>query len=226
MANKTVFFFGDSIMHRDKKVFDYSAEYNKDELGKMCKGWPSILEEKFNFSYSNFAVGGDKISDQKEIILTKDFSKVDLVVIAVGINDFSNGTPIGTIPNSQEILHEKTFIGDYCTALDHIFKSNPLIKVMLTTPLHRCTLNRTSVGPKNTIDAKVNGNTLKDYADAIIEIGRFYSCYVVDMYSISGVNRFNLEYLTFEGVHPTNKGYEFTSPPLIDAFKKMGFKEK
>ena len=88
--------------------------------------------------------------------------------------------------------------------------------------LHRCTLYRTSPGPVNTIDTKVNGNTLKDYADAIIEVGRFYSCPVIDMYSISGINRSNLKKYTFEGVHPTNEAYVFTSWPIIETFKNIG----
>ena len=223
-CKKRVVFFGDSIMAQDKKPYEYAAEYNKELLGKICRGWPTILEEKFNIETENFAVGGHQIKDQRDIILTKDFSNTDLIVIAVGVNDFSAGTPIGVIPDSQETSHDETFIGRYCTALDYIFTHNPLVKVVLITPLHRCTLNRTSPGPVNTIDTLVNGNTLKDYADAITQIGRFYACPVIDMYSNSGINRFNLELLTFEGVHPTNDGYRFSSWPIIDMFKKLELK--
>lgn len=225
-VKKRVLFFGDSIMAQDKKPYEYAAEYNKDALGKICKGWPSILEESFNIETENFAIGGHKIIDQKDIILSQDLSNADYIVIAVGVNDFSQGTPIGVIPDSQEKCHDETFIGRYCSALDYIFTQNPLVKVVLMTPLHRCTLNRTSPGPVNTIDSLVNGNTLKDYADAIIQIGRFYACPVIDMYSVSGINRFNLELLTFEGVHPTDDGYKFSAWPIIDVFKKLEIEDK
>lgn len=223
MSNKArVFFFGDSIMAQDKKLFEYAAEQNKELLGTKCIGWPSIIEGKFDVTTANFSAGGHQIEDQRDIILKQDFSDVDYVLIAVGVNDFSSGIAIGAIPDSCEEKHAETFIGRYCTALDYIFTSNPSIKVVLMTPLHRCTLYRTSPGPVNTIDTKVNGNTLKDYADAIIEVGRFYSCPVIDMYSISGINRFNLKKYTFEGVHPTNEAYAFTSWPIIETFKNIG----
>ena len=61
------------------------------------------------------------------------------------------------------------------------------------TPLHRCTLHRQGKVPINTIDTRIHGNTLADYVQAIIKIGKFYSCPVADMYSNSGLNRFNLK---------------------------------
>lgn len=143
MGKNRVAFYGDSIMAQDKKLYEYAAEYNKELIGTVCVGWPSILEQNFDIITTNFAVGGHKIKDQRDIILTQDFSGVDYILISVGVNDFSAGTPIGCIPNSQATKHDETFIGSFCTALDHIFNSNPLIKVVLMTPLHRCTLNRT-----------------------------------------------------------------------------------
>lgn len=217
---KQVYFFGDSIVAQDKKIYTYPADYNQNEIGTLCEGYPTILERLFDFETYNFARGGQGISQQKEVILSKDFSGADLVIIGVGVNDFSAGKPIGQIPDSTEAKHDATFTGEYCTALDYIYQSNPLIKVILMTPLHRCTLHRKGNVPVNTIDTRIHGNTLKDYAQAIIQIGAFYSCPVADLYGSSGMNRFNLRYLTFEGVHPTNAGYRFCSGPLVDAVKR------
>jgi len=188
----------------------------------MCIGYPSLLEKHLGVIIKgNFAVGGQGIFEQKEIILQQEFKGIDLVILSVGVNDFSSGKPIGIIPPSTETEHDNTFIGAYCTALDHIFQCNPKIKAVLMTPLHRNTLHRTGNVPKSAIDTKINGNVLEDFSNAIIEIGRFYSCPVADMYANSGLNRFNLKDFTFEGVHPTNEGYEFIIGSLFDALQKV-----
>lgn len=222
LTGKTVWYFGDSIMAQDGKSYAYQAEQNKRELGKICRGYPTILRETFSIGADrNFAVGGQGVSAQRKIIEAQDFAGVDAVVIAMGVNDFSAGLPVGALPDSRDEVHDATFIGEYCAALDHIFKSNPRIKVVLMTPLHRNTLMRTSPGPQNTIDTRINGHTLKDYADAVKMIGAFYACPVADLYAESGLNRFNLHLYTFEGVHPTDEGYERIAPVLIEAMKKL-----
>ncbi len=155
--------------------------------------------------------------------MRQDFQGIDITVISVGVNDFSNGKRLGKLPISTATTHAHSFIGDYCTALDYIYRSNPQMKVLLMTPLHRNTLHRAGKGPVNTIDSVVGGNVLKDFADAIKAIGSFYGCPVADMYAESGLNRFNLPKITFEGVHPTNEGYRFIAAPLIEAMKKLDF---
>lgn len=222
LSNIRTYFFGDSIMAQDGKKYEYPAEYNDSELGKICRGYPTLLRECFGLSeMRNFAIGGQGIKEQKEIILNQDFTEVDLVIISLGVNDFSKGMPIGSIPTSTDRHHDVTFIGEYCTAMDHIFSSNPIVKIVLMTPLHRDTLHRSGNVIKSAIDTKINGNVLKDYADAIRKIGAFYACPVADMYSNSGLNRFNLPRYTFEGVHPTNEGYEYIIGELASIIGKI-----
>ncbi len=207
-------YFGDSIMAQDGKAYGYgSAQYNLDHLGLICRGYPTLLKERLGIeNLGNYAVGGHDIRAQRDVMLNTDISGADLIVIAVGVNDFSSGTPIGKLPMSFDRNHDETFIGRYCAALDSIFTRNPLVKVALVTPLHRDTMKRINPGPKNAIDVRVGGNVLLDFVQAIRDVGQFYACSVVDLYAESGLNRFNLPLLTFEGVHPTNVGYEFLFP--------------
>lgn len=221
LKGKRIIYFGDSIMSRDGKPVT-TAEYNTDKIGEICRGYPTLIKEKFGtVNLANHAVGGHTVKDQLPIILSADISDADIIIINVGVNDFSAGTVIGKIPDSTALMHDDTFIGNYCTALDSIYKRNPTVKTVLITPLHRNTLNRKTPGPVNTIDTVVNGNVLWDFANAIIEISKLYSCPVADMYSDSGLNRFNLPILTFEGVHPTNEGYEFIAPVLFNTLSKL-----
>jgi lysophospholipase L1-like esterase len=216
-----VYCFGDSIMAQDGKIFARYPDYNPDQVGQRCVGWPSLLKKYLDVEVAaNFAVSGDGIAAQKELILQQDFSQVDLVIISLGINDFTRGKAIGTMPDSEARTHDNTFIGDYCAALDYIFTSHPAIRVILMTPLHRNTLYRSQKGARNAIDTVIHGQVVLDFVRAIRDIGAFYSCPVADMYAESGLNRFNYPLYTFEGLHPTNPGYEFTVGPLLAAVKR------
>ena len=180
---KTALYFGDSIMAADKKPFDYFApSYNQEEMGQICVGYPTIIEEELGIKNGgNFAVGGHKIADQLPVILAHDFQGADLLVLTVGSNDFSQGTPMGELPKTTDTAFPETFCGLYCQALDHVFRSNPRIRVILMTPLHRSTLHRQGDVPKNAIDTFINGQTLGDFAEAISKIGRFFACPVADI---------------------------------------------
>lgn len=221
---KTIY-FGDSIMASDGKPYHYDNENNHDDYQKIARGYPTLLNEQLGlFNIGNYAVGGQTIRQQLDIILKQDLKEADFCLIAVGINDFSLGTKIGTLPKSTDTEFDvDTFYGAYCKALDHIFKSNPNIKVMLMTPLHRDTLRRKPPARQSGIDTVINGNTVLDYSNAIKRIGEFFSCPVVDMYAKCGLNRYNLPLYTFEGVHPTNAGYEFIFPVLKNAVKSILF---
>ncbi len=215
---KNAIYFGDSIMAQDGKVYSYPADFNRDQLGGVCRGWPTLLNDRLGLvNAGNYAIGGHNVRNQRDVILETDISEADLIVIAVGVNDFSSGTPIGRLPESTVRSHDETFMGRYCAALDSIFQRKPLVRVLLMTPLHRNTLHRTGNVPINTIDSRIAGQTLGDFAEAIRQIGAFYACPVADLYAEAGLNRFNLPLMTYEGVHPTDAGYEFTLPPILRA---------
>ena len=219
---KTIY-FGDSIMASDSKPYHYDNDNNQPDKNKLSRGYPTLLNEKLGLvNIGNFAVGGQTIKQQLEIILTKDLKDAELCIISVGINDFSLSTKIGSLPKSTNTeFDENTFYGAYCKALHHIFTSNPFIKVVLMTPLHRDTLKRKPPARISGIDTVVNGNRIIDFVNAIRNIGEFFSCPVADMYANCGLNRYNLPKFTFEGVHPTNKGYEFITPTLINTVKSI-----
>lgn len=218
---KTIY-LGDSVMAFDGKPFNCANDYNQPNEHEICRGYPTLLKERLGLvNIGNYAVGGHGIFEQRDIILNLDFKDADLVIITVASNDFSKGTVIGTLPKTTDENYPETFYGAYAQSLDHIFKSNPKVKVVLMTPIHRNTLHRTGNVPINSIDSVINGNTLYDFSNAVINLGKLYSCPVADMFSNSGLNKFTLKEFTFEGVHPTNKGYEFIINPLINTIKSI-----
>lgn len=225
----TGFTFGDSLMAQDGKVFAYdNPQYNVSEIGSMCVGWQTILHNKFGVTITDYAVGGQGIADQKTVIKSKTYTNVDFVIISVGVNDYSNSVALGQLPASRNATFTSgRFIDDLCDSIEYILDQNPQIKILLFTPCQRDTTWRNggvadfSQSATDIYTQNANGLYLKDYAQAIRDVGAMYSCVVCDMYADSGLNYLTLPEYTFEGVHPTNEGYEFTKRIVFEAFGKL-----
>ncbi len=210
-------YFGDSIMAYDNKPFTCVNDFNHPDITEVCAGYPTILSRELGVeNLGNFAVGGNTIFDQLPKILAHDFEGANLVIITIGCNDFCVGLPIGKCDDECD----DTFCGAYNKAINHI-KSKTDAKIILMTPLHRNTLHRSPPNRVNCSDTVINGQTLYDFADAVKQIATKHNCFVVDMMVDSGLTLDNLKNYTFEGVHPTNKGYEFIKAPLITKIKQI-----
>ena len=229
-TNRSVgYTFGDSLMAQDGNVFAYNnPQYNVSEIGSMCVGWQTLLHNKFGVTITNYAVGGQGIAAQKPVIKSKTYTNVDFVVISVGVNDYSNNVALGQLPASRNATFTSgRFIDDLCDSIEYILNQNPQIKILLFTPCQRDTTWRNggvadfSQSATDIYTPNGSGLYLKDYAQAIRDVGAMYSCVVCDMYANGGLNYLTLPTYTFEGVHPTNEGYEFTAPVLYEAFKKL-----
>ena len=216
--NINALYFGDSIMAYDAKPFTCVNDFNHPDIKEVCAGYPTLLQRDLGIvNKGNFAVGGNTILNQLPKILENDFVDTDLVVITIGCNDFCEGLPLGN-PEKED---ESTFCGAYVKAIKHIKDKNDHAKIVIMTPIHRNTLHRTPPNRVNCSDTVINGQTLYDFADAVKKIGEMHECYVVDMMNESGLTLDNLCEYTFEGVHPTNKGYEYITPVLAKAIKRI-----
>lgn len=231
MSGKNGLSFGDSIMAADGKSFSMyaaNAQYNTDKLSGTCVGYQSLLENHYNVTITDYAVSGEGIVQQLPKIKAANYTGIDFVIIACGTNDFSDGRAMGDLPTSKaQATSETTFAGTLCTAVKWIQTQNPTIKIILMTPLQRDTTWRNGGTPDASLYAtdiytqNNKGLYLKDYRDAIISVGEMYGCVVADMYSESGLNYLTLPAYTFEGVHPTNEGYEHIISVLYRAFEKL-----
>jgi lysophospholipase L1-like esterase len=106
--------------------------------------------------------------------------KPDIITIALGTNDYGNGCPIGTInddPNSMT-SESYTFYGCYKKLLTELNRRYGRVPTVLITPFPRVGMNT----------ANKSNHTLKDYAEAITELGAYYSLTVCDMLGGCGIS--------------------------------------
>ena len=207
--DKTFVSLGDSIMWQDGK--EYNNTNYPSNKGNVARGIQTLLKEKLEFaSYNNIAISdrpmangtsnGDGTNTTGKTIHYNDY---DLVIIGSGTNDFKLNVPLGVLSDIGSSFDTNTFIGAYQDLIEYILTDKPTIRICLFTPLHRNNGGYNSWNYSNKANHK-----LIDYVNAILELAKLYSIPVCDNYSNSGINKFNLDVYTMDGLHPHDKGYE------------------
>ena len=110
---------------------------------------------------------------------------VDGVSVASAISDIpTDGTAYGDFP--------KTYHGNVASCVEYIWARNSAIQIYFLTPIQGATVRYLKTTPKA--------------RDALVELGRFYSIPVIDVYSSCGICRKNIEAYTSDNVHPNEAG--------------------
>lgn len=178
-------------------------------------GYQYFVKEKIEFgSYENVGVWG-----QSATTLAKNLNilkAADYVTIEHGPNDLREGTTVGQLDDFINNTGPDTFYGAYRKIIDKLYELNPNVLVILITPVK-------ATGTEFDLPAKwwqmANGHYMKEYADAIIDIAKFCSFPVADVFNKSNVNDYNLNALCQDKcIHPNTEGHRRMARPIIEAF--------
>ncbi|MNE05758.1 GDSL-like Lipase/Acylhydrolase [compost metagenome] len=134
---------------------------------------------------------------------SSDLGTVDYVTIFYGTNDFQGLIPIGTDTDATG----DTFKGAINLSLDKLLTKHPNLKILLVTPIWRA---RQVSGDSLESDNNPNslGLYLRDYVEAIKDMGKKYHIPVLDLYKTSGISKYTKNlYLSADELHPNTVGY-------------------
>jgi hypothetical protein len=133
-----------------------------------------------------------------ERLKTADFAAVTYLGLEYGTNDFRYARPIGSSGDSTG----ETLKGALNYSLHRLALAFPELRLFLITPSW-CTNfeDKDSDSHPNEI-----GAFLREYVDAMHDIGAVHHVPCLDMWRTLGVNADNYKSLTFDGVHPTPEG--------------------
>lgn len=133
-----------------------------------------------------------------------NLSDIDVVFIMIGHNcdsaeeglveGVSVVSAISDIPTDDTSYADfpNTYHGNVGSCVEYIWAQNNAIQIYLLTPIQGATIRYLKTTPKA--------------RDALIEIGRFYSIPVIDVYASCGICRKNIGTYTFDDVHPNEEG--------------------
>lgn len=187
----------------------YSQYYDPFTLHAIAD---SINTGSWTVQDNGITAGGSVIPDYfaEAVALLKsiDFSKVDMITIAYGTNDWNFGTnPIDNPNNSKDI---NSYAGAIRYSIEKILTAYPHIKIFLCTPIYRVMLNDSTHAVEGDSDTavNVNGKKLTDFIEKLKQVSLEYHLTYIDNYYGLGMNRTNWLYYfkNTDGTHPIITG--------------------
>jgi lysophospholipase L1-like esterase len=178
-------------------VNQLGVSFNSDGFGGSCiTGGTGNAEGD--------AIYRTPIIDRVDAMLANTIS---CIIIQGGSNDFHYNVPLGKFEDTSPL----TFYGAMRVICEKIANSPNAVKAVFITPTFRSDLQKT--GGSSGLE---NMEKMKNYVNAMKAIAYEYSYQVVDAYN-SGINFYNADIFTTDGVHPNNTaGTKLYSNYLID----------
>ena len=175
-------------------------------------GWVNKVAKMSRYELTNKSVGGsgyickrseaDPVLNAKEVANTIDFANFDLVTLAFGVNDWKYNCVRESMCDNMRYVIEK------------IMTDNPLCKIVVITPMN-CRVK----GDRDTNwglgYSFSNSGTLEDIFNAIIEVCDYYGIEYVDMTHKSIINRYNIESMLLDEVHPSEECHTVLARELM-----------
>jgi lysophospholipase L1-like esterase len=250
---------GDSITYLN----DHPGETNN----RVMKGFLTRVTEQLpNIYYINKGYNGWRTTGiAKEIgNITDDLQiETEIYTVFLGTNDWWGGEKVGTLKDYQDSTGVGTFNGAYRTIIERLKKLNPKAKVILITPMQRGDFVYIYDHLNNAHGSyrEKDGQTLEQFANAVIAICKYENFEVVDLYHKSALDQKNLvkfkvlknekkdgyKYypypehvgvpfdpkkdsypypfesmdMTYDGLHPSDKGNAVIADMLVNVMKKF-----
>ena len=187
-----------------------------DEAGnRITKGYMTLIGEKHpEAHYTNKGFNGWTSGDIASQIDSLGLPASDVYTIFLGTNDWWQGRLVGALGDYTGNTGSGTLYGSYRIILDKLRTLNPDAEIILFTPLQRGDFVYLGNFKNNAFGSykEKNGQTLSQFADAIIAIAEHEKLPVVDLYNDSKIIPANA--VTFKRLRDTVSGEyrNFTYP--------------
>ena len=130
-----------------------------------------------------------------------DFSKVELILIQHGLNDYYSGTAIS---NTDDPYDEYTFTGALRTSLSILKEKYPEIRIAIVTPTYTWYLQEGLTCE----ELDMGYGFMEDYVTAELEVAEEFGLEVIDLYHdfLPHEKWEDWELYTRDGLHPNEAG--------------------
>ena len=242
----------------------YLNDHQNETGNRITKGYMTLVTEKLeNIQYINKGYNGWTATKIATDIEKLGIQKADIYTVFLGTNDWWGAKPLGTFDDYKNNTGTKTVNGSFRVIVDKLRSLNDQASIVLITPMQRVDFVYINDAKNNAWGSykEKGGQQLEDFANAIIEIGKYENIKVVDLFHEEGMGHAQLvkfkrlknpvdgayknfkypdfigipfnpntdEYpypmksinVTYDGLHPSDKGYKKIAAELINIFKKL-----
>lgn len=253
LTGKTIVCFGDSLVGNYQPPNDYpsiisdltgATVYNAGFGGccmcdnnqtrkdfTMCRLVDSIVAGDFSAQTNSgvsITYGGTSINyvpDRIAMLEDIDWSKVDIITIAYGTNDWNSNY---ALDNQNDPLDTTTYLGAFRYSVEQLLTAYPNIKILVITPLWRWWDTNTGMPSEIHTDyidandyAKGTGYKLWQYGDALEQAAKLYHIPVFNIFWECVMTKQNrLEYFNYnDGTHPNSTGIHLMADMISDQLR-------
>lgn len=157
----------------------------------------------------------DYFGDRMDVLTQIDFSRVKILVIEHGTNDYNSGRKLD---NPEDLYDVTTFGGALRHSLRVLQKAYPDMKIVLVTPIY-CEFGVNL--EQACYNTDFGGGTLKEYVELEQEIAAEFGVYCINAYQNSGITEENSRECLIDGVHLTEKGALLLGEYLAKELKEI-----
>lgn len=208
--NVTLYTGGDGSIAGTKLTFPQGQPIIMDALGdsitagekllSQSQTYAALLGEKigaaavYNYGFGGSAVAGihpDRFLD-RYLYMNPN---ANLITVFGGTNDYGFDTALGSMGDRTG----ETYYGGLNQLMSGLKQMYPNAEIVFITPLKR----------ENGLKKNKYGNTLDQYAQAVINMAAFYDYRVINVYSPESLNFAGQKSVYMkDGIHPTAKAHE------------------
>lgn len=139
------------------------------------------------------------------LLKSLDFSKVDIITIAYGTNDWNGGTYLDSDTNRLSTVH---FTGSLRYSIEKLLTAFPHIRIFVCSPTYRARLDSGNNAVEDSDTWVSSGKTLLDFVDAVEAVSKEYKLPFIDNYHGLGINKVNRPHYfpVTDGTHHNQAG--------------------
>jgi lysophospholipase L1-like esterase len=242
----------------------YLNDHQNETGNRVTKGYLTLISEKYpRVQYINQGHNGWTSINIADKIESLNLEKADVYTIFLGTNDWWQGRALGTIEDFEQNQGTGTVYGAFRVITDKLKQLNKKARIILITPMQRGDFVYINSAKNNAYGSykPKKDQSLEQFADAVVAIGKHEKFPVVDLYHDSGIDLNNMvnfkklkdpqtgnyknytypeytsipfnpetdEYpyplqavnMTYDGLHPSDKGYEVIAEQLVKKWKGL-----
>ena len=173
----------------------YLNDHANETGNRITKGYMTLIADKHpDLTFVNKGFNGWTSIGIANKIETLGLEPADVYSIFLGTNDWWQGKPIGTINDYKNNTGDATINGAFRIIVNKLRSLNKNARIVLITPLQRGDFVYINDMKNNAYGSyrDKNGQTLKQVAQAIEDIGAFEKIAVLDLYNDSGITLDNM----------------------------------
>ncbi len=242
LKNKVIVNFGDSIFGNFRAPTDISSyiaelsgatvynvgfggcrmgEHPMPQFDRFCmyRLAHSVTERDFKLQDEAFSYPpiGEALpayfSGSLELLKSIDFSKVDIITIAYGTNDFTGEQKL----EAADKYAFDSFAGAMRYSIEKLSAAFPHIKIVICSQLYRFWRDKDGEFIDDSNERVENGKTLLDFCEKTREIADEYGLYYIDNYNNSGMTKENrhLCFSSTDSTHPIEYGRKLIAENIV-----------